>query len=152
LYECQSIYRYIHFVALISEGRFVRSSAAPPPRKGRPISSGLTRVVLVGQWEFPAVIILSDVQTEAISNVARPLQPQERQAFMAALFEALLNRRDGLGEGSLARLLKDLQRKHFRPPAQTEDTRQRARERAFTARAERYTELSYPFQRREAVR
>jgi hypothetical protein len=70
---------------------------------------------------------------------------------MAALFEALL-RRDGLGEGSLARLLKDLQRKHFRPPAETKDTRQGARERAFTARAGRYTELSYPFQRREAVR
>jgi hypothetical protein len=80
------------------------------------------------------MIILSDMQTEAITNVARLLQPQERQAFMAALFEALLDGPDGLGGGSLARLLKDLQRNPFRPPAEAEDTKHGARDRVFMAR------------------
>jgi hypothetical protein len=64
------------------------------------------------------MISLTDAQMTAISNVARPLQPTERAAFMAALFEELLGRRDGyaIGDGELARALRDLQRKHFRYP------------------------------------
>jgi hypothetical protein len=53
---------------------------------------------------------------------------------MAQLFEELIHRRDEIGDGSLARMLRELQRRHFRPPMETEDTRQGARPRAFTAR------------------
>jgi hypothetical protein len=36
---------------------------------------------------------------------------------MAALFEALLNYREQVGDGELGRLLRDLQHRHFTPPA-----------------------------------
>jgi hypothetical protein len=36
-------------------------------------------------------------------------------AFLAAL-EALLAGRSEIGDGELSRLLRDLQRKHFKPP------------------------------------
>jgi hypothetical protein len=62
------------------------------------------------------MISLTNAQMTAISNVARPMQPTERMAFMAAVLEELIYRRDEIGDGSLGRLLKDLQKKHFTPP------------------------------------
>jgi hypothetical protein len=35
---------------------------------------------------------------------------------MAALFQDLIMRRDEVGDGELGRVLRDLQRKHFKPP------------------------------------
>jgi hypothetical protein len=72
------------------------------------------------------MVLLTDLQVSAITNAARPLPP-ERAAFMAALLEALLMRRDELGDGELHRTLRELQRRQFRPPAETEDRRQGAR-------------------------
>jgi hypothetical protein len=80
------------------------------------------------------MIILSDVQTQAICNVTRLLQPHERQAFMAALFEALLNGPDALGGRSLASLLKDLQPNSFPAPAEAEDIKHGTRARVFSPR------------------
>jgi hypothetical protein len=72
-------------------------------------------------------IALSDTQVDHILLVSRPLQPQERAAFMAQLLEELLNRRAGeeVGDGELGRLLRDLQRRYFQPP--TVDERETAR-------------------------
>jgi len=39
---------------------------------------------------------------------------------MAALFQDLIMRRDEVGDGELGRTLRDLQRKHFRPPSDGE--------------------------------
>jgi hypothetical protein len=50
-------------------------------------------------------------------NVSRPLRPNERTAFLAALFLDLIMRRDEVGDGELGRTLRDLQRKHFQPPS-----------------------------------
>ena len=61
-------------------------------------------------------IALSDSQVDHIQAVCRPLQPHERMPFMAALLEELIARRDELGDGSLGRMLRDLQRRHFQPP------------------------------------
>jgi hypothetical protein len=73
------------------------------------------------------MVLLTDAQVSAITNAARPLQPAERAAFLAALLEALLMHRDEIGDGELGRMLRDLQRRHFVPPTETEDTRQGAR-------------------------
>jgi hypothetical protein len=62
------------------------------------------------------VIILSDSQTDAIASAIKPMQPGERQALLAQLFEELIYRHDEIGDGSLARLLRDLQKKYFVPP------------------------------------
>jgi hypothetical protein len=51
----------------------------------------------------PRSILLTDAQTDAITNLARPLQLEERIAFMAARFETLLMRRDEVGDGELGR-------------------------------------------------
>ena len=45
-------------------------------------------------------IALSDAQIAQILLVSRPLQPKERTAFMAALLEDLLMRRDEIGDGA----------------------------------------------------
>jgi hypothetical protein len=64
----------------------------------------------------PTMIVLTDAQTAAITNLARPLQPHERAAFLAQLLEDLLMRREAPGDGELGRLLRDLQRRYFQPP------------------------------------
>ena len=75
----------------------------------------------------PMSISLTDAQTDAITNLARPLQPSERVAFMAALFEILLMRRDEVGDGELGRLLGDLHCRYFRPPPEEEEAGLRRR-------------------------
>jgi hypothetical protein len=76
---------------------------------------------------------LTDAQLTAITNAARPLLPRERTGVLAALFEELLGRCHGypIGDGKLHRTFRDLQRRHFRPPWETEDTRGGARPRDF---------------------
>jgi hypothetical protein len=70
-------------------------------------------------------LALSDTQIAHIQLVSRPLQPKERAAFLAALFEDLLMRGDEIGDGELGRTLRDLQRRYFQPP--TVDERETAR-------------------------
>jgi hypothetical protein len=74
-------------------------------------------------------ISLSDQQIAHILNTCRPLVPDERRAFLSALLDALLMHRDEVGDGSLGRMLRELQRRHFRPPAEIEDRKFGARER-----------------------
>jgi hypothetical protein len=66
------------------------------------------------------VVTLTDAQIAAITNATRPLQPQERTQFMAALLELLLFSQIEMGDGTLGRALRELQRKHFRPPTDEE--------------------------------
>jgi hypothetical protein len=74
----------------------------------------------------PMSISLTDAQTDAITNLARPLAPPERAGFFAELFETLLMRRDDVGDGELGRLLRDLHCRHFQPPTVDETGRKRA--------------------------
>ena len=64
----------------------------------------------------PPVIALTDEQQDAILNVARPLDREERVLFMAALAELIAARRSSPGEGELMRVLRDLQARYFHPP------------------------------------
>jgi hypothetical protein len=68
----------------------------------------------------PMSISLTDAQTDAITNLARPLAPAERAGFFAELFETLLMRRNEVGDGELGRLLRDLHCRYFRPPSDAE--------------------------------
>jgi len=63
---------------------------------------------------------LSDTQIAQILLISRPLQPKERTAFMAALFQDLLNHREEIGDGELGRTLRDLQHRYFQPPTVNE--------------------------------
>jgi hypothetical protein len=65
----------------------------------------------------PMSISLTDAQTDAITNLTRPLAPPQRAGFLAELFETLLMRRDEVGDGELGRLLRDLHCRHFQPPS-----------------------------------
>ena len=58
---------------------------------------------------------LTSEQEVAIIHATKPLQVEERTAFMTAL-TAWLNDRAEVGDGELSRTLRDLQRKHFKPP------------------------------------
>ena len=81
------------------------------------------------------MVTLTDAQQDAILSAARPLQPSERVAFMAALAELLAGRRLSLGDGELARTLRDLQRAHFHPPTDEEAGMLGTRWHKLTARA-----------------
>jgi hypothetical protein len=73
----------------------------------------------------PMSISLTDAQTDAITNLARPLARPERAGFFAELFETLLMRRDEVGDGELGRLLRDLHCRYFQPPTVDEANRKR---------------------------
>jgi hypothetical protein len=73
-------------------------------------------------WEEHMPLSLSDQQLTALMTAARPLQPLERSAFLAAL-AVLLRGRDEVGDGELYRSIKQLQREHFKPPTDTETGR-----------------------------
>ena len=64
----------------------------------------------------PAMVTLTDSQIAAITNATRPLQPCERTEFLAALFGELLNARDEIGDGTIGRLIREMQHRYFRPP------------------------------------
>jgi hypothetical protein len=63
-------------------------------------------------------VVLSEMQQLAVIHAAKPLAPIERGAFLTAL-ETWLADRTEIGDGELGRALRDLQRKFFRPPAET---------------------------------
>jgi len=60
-------------------------------------------------------MILTHAQQTAITHATRPLQQTERRALLAAL-EASFAGGTEIGNGELGRTLRELQRKHFRPP------------------------------------
>jgi len=64
-------------------------------------------------------VSLTEPQTIAIIHATRPLQPEERSAFLAALTTWLADRAD-VGDGELGRALRDLQHEHFKAPSAAE--------------------------------
>jgi hypothetical protein len=63
----------------------------------------------------PAVISLSDDELRAIMAAASPLRPRDRDAFLLDVAAELAKRAE-LGPGIVARLARELQRRHFDPP------------------------------------
>jgi hypothetical protein len=65
------------------------------------------------------MIALTDPQVTALINATRPLREHERVEFLAAL-KLFLADRSELGDGELARALRELQREYFVPPSDQE--------------------------------
>jgi hypothetical protein len=59
-----------------------------------------------------AVIRLSDHQLEMLFNASRPVAVDRRDEFLRAVAVQFAERRGGIGDGELYRLLLELQRKY----------------------------------------
>jgi hypothetical protein len=64
---------------------------------------------------MPRPIALTDAELALVNDVARPLRPQDRDAFMRALADEL-SRHPSIGPGLVHRIARDLQRTFFTPP------------------------------------
>jgi hypothetical protein len=60
-------------------------------------------------------IALSDEQLSAVFDAARPLPRASREAFLLDLATALQGQ-ENLGDGTVFRLIREVQRWHFDPP------------------------------------
>jgi hypothetical protein len=63
-------------------------------------------------------LALTDTQVDAVIRAAAPLPVAERAAFLEELGRVLAGRHE-VGDGQLFVILRDVQRKHFRPPLAT---------------------------------
>jgi hypothetical protein len=60
-------------------------------------------------------IALTDAQLTAVFEAARPLAVRDRDAFLLDLATALQGQ-ENLGDGTVFRLIREVQRRHFDPP------------------------------------
>jgi hypothetical protein len=60
-------------------------------------------------------IALTDAQLTAVFDAARPLAVRDRDAFLLDLAVALQGQ-ENLGDGTVFRLIREVQRRHFDPP------------------------------------
>jgi hypothetical protein len=63
-------------------------------------------------------IALTDLQLTAVFDAARPLPRASRDAFLLDLAAALQGQE--LGDGTVFRLIREVQRRHFDPPQLTD--------------------------------
>jgi hypothetical protein len=68
-------------------------------------------------------IALTDAQLTAVFEAARPLAAASRDAFLLDLAVALQGQAN-LGDGTIFRLIREVQRRHFDPPLSTDDRAQ----------------------------
>jgi hypothetical protein len=61
-------------------------------------------------------IRLSDAQMDAVLAASFPLLPNRRSAFLEACARELANLPEGIGDGSVHRVVTVVQRKYFDPP------------------------------------
>jgi hypothetical protein len=65
--------------------------------------------------QTPPIVALTEQQMTAIWAAARPLPPHARGAFLEDVANEI-SRHPTLGDGSLHRLIMQIQKKHFDPP------------------------------------
>jgi hypothetical protein len=65
-------------------------------------------------------IALTDAQLDAVFRACAPLQPDARTAFLLDLAAALQGQ-GNLGDGTVFRLIREVQRRHFDPPLSTDE-------------------------------
>jgi hypothetical protein len=63
-------------------------------------------------------IVLDSESFNMIVNAAQPLQPWQRAGFLNDVAEAL-RREPAIGPGATHRVIREAQKKHFDPPADT---------------------------------
>jgi hypothetical protein len=66
----------------------------------------------------PAPLALTDAQITIVMQLARPLSPDQRTAFVELLVAKLNGHRE-IGDGALYQVCRDLQRELFSPPLET---------------------------------
>jgi hypothetical protein len=64
-------------------------------------------------------LALTDAQMTTVMQLARPLSPDQRTAFVELLAVNLNGHRE-IGDGALYQVCRDLQRELFSPPLETE--------------------------------
>jgi hypothetical protein len=64
-------------------------------------------------------VSLSDEQLTAVMSAAEPLAPIDRAQFLRALADALRSEPGEIGDGTVAKAIRSLQRQYFRPPTST---------------------------------
>jgi hypothetical protein len=69
---------------------------------------------------MPAPIALTDAQLTAVFAAAHPLAVRDRDAFLLDLAVALQGQ-ENLGDGTVFRLIREVQRRHFDPPLSTDE-------------------------------
>jgi hypothetical protein len=62
-------------------------------------------------------IKLTDSELDAVMRAAEPLEPHQRDAFLQAVAAELSHLGDQIGPGSVHRVVRQLQRQYFDPPA-----------------------------------
>jgi hypothetical protein len=67
-------------------------------------------------------LALSDSQLAAVMDIAKPLAAHERSRFLEMLASKLNGQQHEIGDGTLYRLLRELQRECFSPPEFVQDT------------------------------
>jgi hypothetical protein len=60
-------------------------------------------------------LALTDSQLDAVYDAARPLQPIDRSRFLEDVAAALGGCSD-VGDGQLARIVREMQKRYFDPP------------------------------------
>jgi hypothetical protein len=63
-----------------------------------------------------APLTVSDLQLSAILRACDPLPPPDREPFLFALADLLRGEPQPLGDGSVFRAVRSLQREFFQPP------------------------------------
>jgi hypothetical protein len=95
----------------------MRRLAAPLPQ---PPDFGLwsARLPSLSGTPMPTPLQLSDTEMAALMDLARPLDPAQRPQFLEAVAAELEVKRQAgeIGEGSVHRVGRDVQRKYFDPP------------------------------------
>jgi hypothetical protein len=66
----------------------------------------------------PRPLTLSDSQMDAVMRATAPMQPPDRSAFLNALAHRL--RHEQIGDGTVFRACRELQREFFKPPTGVE--------------------------------
>ena len=65
---------------------------------------------------LPRPLALTDSQYLAVVEACDPLLPVDRSAFLVALANVLRGEQQPLGDGQVARAIRSLQGRYFRPP------------------------------------
>lgn len=67
------------------------------------------------------IIALTDSELDLIFNAARPLAVQDRDPFLQEVAERLASLPER-GDGVVYQIVREIQHRHFDPPASTEDS------------------------------
>jgi hypothetical protein len=70
---------------------------------------------------MPGPLALTDEQYLAVCQACEPMLPVDRSAFLVALANLLRNETE-IGDGTLHRAIRSLQREFWRPPVNTSNS------------------------------